>query len=89
MRARYIRLLRILDSRLYNLLLTGQPMRFSRLDDEAMIRAAEKNGFRIEGHIRQTVYFNGKFHDGVLMGVLREEFEVTKSAWTDSRALTP
>ncbi len=47
---------------------------FTRADNQAMIRSAERNGFRVEGRIRETLYFNGKFHDGVQMGVLREEF---------------
>ncbi len=55
---------------------------FTRPDNVAMIRSAEKNGFRIEGKLRETLYFNGKYHDGVQMGVLREEFEKAKS---DSR----
>jgi RimJ/RimL family protein N-acetyltransferase len=51
---------------------------FTRGDNVAMIRSAEKNGFRVEGRIRETLYFNGKFHDGVQMGVLREEFEAAR-----------
>jgi RimJ/RimL family protein N-acetyltransferase len=51
---------------------------FTREDNKAAIRSAEKNGYKIEGRPRETVYFNGKFHDGVLMGLLREEYEKTK-----------
>jgi len=47
---------------------------FTRADNKAMIGSAEKCGYRQEGRIRETLYFNGKFHDGVMMGVLREEF---------------
>ena len=47
---------------------------FTRADNKAMIKSAEKSGFRIEGRVRETLYFDGKFHDGVQMGVLREEF---------------
>ena len=47
---------------------------FTRADNLGMIRAAEKSGFKVEGRTRETLYFNGRFHDGVLMGVLREEF---------------
>ncbi len=50
---------------------------FTRADNQAMIRSAEKNGFRVEGRARETLYFNGRFHDGVQMGVLREEFRKT------------
>ena len=47
---------------------------FTRADNHAMMKAAEKSGFRVEGRVRETLYFNGRFHDGVQMGVLREEF---------------
>jgi len=53
---------------------------FTRSDNQAMTRAAEKNGFRVEGKIRETLYFNGEFHDGLEMGVLRKEFEKTRSS---------
>ena len=52
---------------------------FTRSDNLAMIRSAEKSGFRVEGKIRETLYFNGKFHDGCEMGVLREEFEKARA----------
>ncbi len=51
---------------------------FTRADNLSMIKAAEKSGFRIEGTNRETLYFNGKFHDAVEMGVLRDEFEKTR-----------
>ena len=47
---------------------------FTRADNEGMIRAAEKSGFKVEGRMRETLYFDGKFHDGVQMGILRDEF---------------
>ncbi len=52
---------------------------FTRSDNRAMIRAAEKNGFKVEGKSRESLYFNGKYHDGVAMGVLRSDFEHPKS----------
>ncbi len=39
------------------------------------IRCYEKVGFRREGVRRQALYRNGKFHDVILMGILRDEFE--------------
>ncbi len=39
------------------------------------IRAYEKAGFRREGVRRQGLYRNGAFHDEIMMGVLREEWE--------------
>ena len=50
---------------------------FTRADNKAMIGSAEKSGYRLEGRIRETLYFNGRFQDGVMMGVLREEFRKT------------
>lgn len=47
---------------------------FTRADNSAMIRSAEKSGFKVEGRLRETLYFDGKFHDGVQMGILRDEF---------------
>ena len=48
---------------------------WTRGDNPAAIRSAEKNGYKIEGKTRETVYFDGKFHEGVMMGILREEYE--------------
>jgi RimJ/RimL family protein N-acetyltransferase len=48
---------------------------FTREDNAAAIRSAERNGYKVEGRVKETVYFNGKFHDGILMGLLREEYE--------------
>lgn len=39
------------------------------------IRCYEKAGFKREGVRRQALYRNGKFHDVILMGILRDEFE--------------
>lgn len=39
------------------------------------IRCYEKAGFRREGIRRQALYRNGKFHDVILMGILRDEFK--------------
>ena len=47
---------------------------FTRADNKAMIRSAERSGFRVEGRMRETLYFDGGFHDGVQMGILRREF---------------
>lgn len=39
------------------------------------IRTYEKVGFIKEGVWRQDVFKHGKYHDTILMGILREEFE--------------
>jgi RimJ/RimL family protein N-acetyltransferase len=46
---------------------------FTRQTNRAMLRAAEKNGYKVEGVPRETIYFNGKYHDGVILGLLRSE----------------
>jgi RimJ/RimL family protein N-acetyltransferase len=38
------------------------------------IRAYEKAGFRQEGILRQACFRDDKFHDKILMSILREEF---------------
>lgn len=38
-------------------------------------RAYEKAGFRLEGRRRQARYLNGRYHDSLIMAVLREEWE--------------
>jgi RimJ/RimL family protein N-acetyltransferase len=48
---------------------------FTRPDNLAMIHAAESNGFKVEGRSPETLYFNGKYHDGLAMGILRNDFE--------------
>lgn len=43
--------------------------------NKASLRVCEKVGFKVEGVQRQAVYKNGKFHDLVIMGCLREDYE--------------
>jgi len=43
--------------------------------NEASIRLHQKLGFVQEGRRRRHVYFNGQFHDEVLFGLTREEFD--------------
>jgi RimJ/RimL family protein N-acetyltransferase len=43
--------------------------------NEASIRMHEKLGFIEEGRIRRNCFFNGKYHDEVLFGMTREEFD--------------
>lgn len=39
------------------------------------IRSYEKNGFRVEGQLRQSLHRGGRRYDEVVMGVLRREWE--------------
>lgn len=43
--------------------------------NEASIRMHQKLGFVDEGRIRRTCFYNGKYHDDVLFGMTREEFD--------------
>jgi RimJ/RimL family protein N-acetyltransferase len=43
--------------------------------NEASIRLHEKLGFLEEGRRRRQVFLNGEYHDEVLFGMTREEFE--------------
>ena len=39
------------------------------------IRSYEKCGFRVEGVLRDEIYREGKYHDIITMGILRDEFD--------------
>jgi len=43
------------------------------------IRAYEKAGFVHEGRLRQALYADGKYHDGLVMSVLRSEWDARKT----------
>ncbi|KNF08235.1 acetyltransferase [Gottschalkia purinilytica] len=42
--------------------------------NERAIKSYKKNGFVEEGRLRQRLFRNGKFHDEIVMSVLREEY---------------
>ncbi len=46
---------------------------FTRQSNLAMLRAADRNGYKVEGVAREALYFNGKYHNGVMLGLLRDE----------------
>ena len=43
------------------------------------IRCYEKCGFRHEGRLREARFSDGRYHDELMMGILREEFEANQS----------
>ncbi|MFN2165058.1 MAG: GNAT family N-acetyltransferase [Anaerolineae bacterium] len=43
--------------------------------NEASIRMHEKLGFVQEGRRRRQVFYNGQYHDDMLFGLTREEFD--------------
>jgi len=44
-------------------------------DNVSSIRMCQKAGFREEGTIREGAYKNGRYHDLILMGVLKSEWQ--------------
>jgi RimJ/RimL family protein N-acetyltransferase len=46
--------------------------------NERSRKSAEKNGFKQEGIVRKAVYKKGHYHDKILLGILREEWEKNK-----------
>jgi RimJ/RimL family protein N-acetyltransferase len=43
-------------------------------ENAASLRVLEKNGFRREGHLRERYTQDGRWHDAVLLGLLRREW---------------
>ena len=43
--------------------------------NERAIKSYEKCGFRREGVLRQEIFRDGKYHDIIVMGLLREEYK--------------
>ena len=46
--------------------------------NEASIRLHKKLGFLEEGRRRRQVFFNGEYHDEILFGMTREEFDASE-----------
>ena len=44
-------------------------------EHKAAIRSYEKVGFRIEGRLRESLFREGKYTDGLWMGLLRSEYK--------------
>ncbi|WP_270406389.1 GNAT family N-acetyltransferase [Paenibacillus timonensis] len=43
--------------------------------NERAIRSYEKNGFVVEGRLRNETYIDGKYYDTIVMGLLREDYQ--------------
>jgi RimJ/RimL family protein N-acetyltransferase len=48
--------------------------------NERAIRSYQKVGFVEEGRLRDDLFFDGRYHDQVVMSILRDEFEARWSA---------
>ncbi|WAM34488.1 GNAT family N-acetyltransferase [Caldicellulosiruptor morganii] len=44
-------------------------------DNIRAIKAYQKCGFKIEGVLREARFIDGKFHDVIIMGMIRKDFE--------------
>lgn len=56
-------------------------------DNDIALKAQAGAGFRREGYLRRHVWKDGRFHDAVLLGVLRDEWEAKReSARRDLRS---
>jgi RimJ/RimL family protein N-acetyltransferase len=44
-------------------------------NNKASQRLAEKAGFKVEGTRRRAVYKNGKYHDVVIVAILKEDYD--------------
>lgn len=42
--------------------------------NERAIKSYEKLGFQQEGRIREDLFYNGEYHDSIMMGVMKGEF---------------
>ena len=54
-------------------------------ENEGSLALARKMGFREEGRMREAVFFDNRFHDGVVLGLLRDEYERSKRPMERSR----
>jgi RimJ/RimL family protein N-acetyltransferase len=43
--------------------------------NERAIRSYEKVGFVVEGKLRDDQFFDGRYHDSIVMSILRDEFD--------------
>ncbi len=48
-------------------------------ENTASLKLAEKVGFREDGRLREAVFFDNKFHDLVVLGMLKNEYRPAKS----------
>ncbi len=48
-------------------------------ENTASLKLAEKGGFREDGRLRETVFFDNKFHDLVVLGLWKNEYKPAKN----------
>ena len=55
-------------------------------ENEASLALAKKMGFREEGRTRDSVFFDNRYHDSVILGLLRDEYDTSKEAFPPPRS---
>jgi RimJ/RimL family protein N-acetyltransferase len=48
-------------------------------DNKGSIALAQKMGFKEEGRLRENTFFDNKFHDTVVLGLLKREYEGSRN----------
>ncbi|NOX87972.1 MAG: GNAT family N-acetyltransferase [Calditrichaeota bacterium] len=48
-------------------------------DNERAVKTYQKTGFRIEGTLRQAMFFGNRYHDFYVMGILKQDWEKINS----------
>src|SRR5437667_8004099 len=46
-------------------------------ENEASLALAKKMGFKEEGRTRDSVFFDNRYHDSVILGLLRDEYDAS------------
>jgi RimJ/RimL family protein N-acetyltransferase len=54
-------------------------------ENNVSVQLAKKLGFREEARLRDAVFFDNRYHDLVVLGLLKDEFESIRSASEMSR----
>jgi len=57
-------------------------------DNNVSIQLAKKLGFKEEARLRDAVFFDNRYHDLVVLGLLKQEFESIRAAPETSRDMT-
>ena len=48
-------------------------------ENEASIALAKKMGFKEEGRLRENTFFDNQFHDNIVLGLTREEYDRSRN----------
>jgi len=54
--------------------------------NELVVKIHQKYGSKIEGRLQKRIYKNGEFHDVIVMGILKEEWDEIKEKFDFAKA---